>query len=123
VPLRLWASYAPRANARDQSFAERHPNMAFMHAFPGGVWDTKLASSSTSRMLRILAPFFTLYYRLTGVTTDVCGEFMWSALLGHASGGHLIGKQGDELPKRQDLEDKAARELLWAHTLTETRST
>jgi hypothetical protein len=96
--------------------------MAFMHAFPGGVWDTKLATHSPALPLRILAPLFTLYYRLTGVTSDVCGEYMWFALLGHKRGAYLIGAHGDEIPKRKDLEDKPTRDLLWEHTVKETKS-
>jgi hypothetical protein len=112
------AHQAPSYNdALIQSFAQRHPALSFVHAFPG-ITKTNLNSSSNSAILRVLGR---VSHALAQSAED-CGERMTWGLLNAREGWLRINERGEDIGTKGLYTSEEVNRALWEHTVKETRS-
>lgn len=77
-----------------EAFAERHPDLTFIHAFPGMVRTNILAASSTPLLKASSGILSLLTYPLSTAPED-CAEYMWHASLNHSKDAFRTGSKGE----------------------------
>ncbi|KAI0787243.1 NAD(P)-binding protein [Irpex lacteus] len=124
--LGLKKNYSPTAaakygwacsNAMVESFAEKYPNMSFVHAYPGFV-RTQLLNGGDDWKLRLLSPLTHILSWLVGVSPEACAEYMWHGLYASKAGWSRRDSHGEELdakPRSSEVKSK-----LWDHSLEVT---
>ena len=99
-------------------FSEQHPNVTFIHIYPGTV-DTPAMRPNwwMSIITTLLKPFIV-------ITPEVCAQFMLYPLLSpeFASGGYLLDQHAKKIAYPKNLEGDVATKV-WEHlvSVTETK--
>jgi hypothetical protein len=117
------ALQAPSYNdALIQSFAQRHPALSFVHAYPGFV-TTGLTTSSNSTAIR-WAGVLTLGIagRLFGTSAADCGEYLTYGLFNARAGWSRIDDKGEDIGRKALYTTEEINQALWDHSMKETRS-
>ncbi|KAL1697053.1 hypothetical protein GGG16DRAFT_84682 [Schizophyllum commune] len=102
-------------------FAELHPEMTFVHSYPGVVRTSILANAPSlalKALYYVLYPFMTLI----GHSAEDCAELMWYALYHSGPGVERINPEGESIGMTNYFGDEESKERLWEHTLEATRS-
>ncbi|CAE6416158.1 hypothetical protein ACGC1H_007207 [Rhizoctonia solani] len=101
-----------------EDFAAQHPDMAFIHAYPGIVRTPMLVGFHWS--INLLMPFI----RFVSVSPAECAQWMLYALLDpkFAKGPFFINNNAEDVgPNKHST--PALRKLVWEHTLKRTSET
>lgn len=104
-----------------QKFAELHPEVSFVHAYPGIV-KTDLLSNASSGMLKALHCIMDPFITLIGNTAEDCAELMWYAVYQSGPGFARINPKGENIGMKEYYGSEEAKELVWEHSLEVTRS-
>jgi hypothetical protein len=117
------ARQAPSCNdALIQSFAQRHPTLSFVHAYPGLV-NTGIATSSDSAIMRwIGGSMLGAASMLFGTSAADCGDRLTYGLFRAAAGWTRINEKGEDVGSKGLYTNEEVNKALWEHTLKETRS-
>ncbi|KAJ1311775.1 hypothetical protein OPQ81_010243 [Rhizoctonia solani] len=101
-----------------EDFAAQHPDMAFIHAFPGVVRTPMLTEFHWS--IKILMPLI----RMMSVSPAECAQWMLYALLDpkFAKGPFFINNHAEDVGANKNS-TPALRRLVWEHTLKRTSET
>ena len=102
-----------------QAFAERHPDLTFIHAYPGMVRTNILASSNTP-LLKASSGILSLLTYPVSTAPEDCAEYMWHALLNNSKGAFRTGSKGENLEKKNYFGTEEQRRKLWEHTIQAT---
>ncbi|OJT07407.1 Dehydrogenase/reductase SDR family member on chromosome X [Trametes pubescens] len=100
-----------------ESFAEQHPDIAFVHANPGGV-RTSLLEHAYPSLKRLSGAFDLLLYPFTNSAAD-CAEYMLYALLQSGNGASRRGSKGEDIGKWRYFGSDEARKAVWEHSKAE----
>ncbi|KAF8958568.1 NAD-P-binding protein [Flammula alnicola] len=101
-----------------EAYAEKAANLSLIHANPGFV-RTSLLASSPSFPLRILSSLALTLTRPLSISARECAEYMWNAAFTTASntpGAYRIGTKGENLEKKNYYGNDEQRRRLWEHT-------
>ncbi|GLB43104.1 putative KR domain containing protein [Lyophyllum shimeji] len=102
-----------------QEFAARNPGITFIHAYPGAV-RTSLMASSDSRWIRASSPLVLgLLYPFT-TSLHETGEYMLHGLLNRKEGFWRVGSRAEDLGMKNYFGSEEARKRLWEHTVKAT---
>ncbi|KAI5890555.1 NAD(P)-binding protein [Schizophyllum commune H4-8] len=104
-----------------EKFAELHPEVSFVHAYPGIV-KTDLLSNASSGMLKALHCIMDPFITLIGNTAEDCAELMWYAVYQSGPGFARINPKGEDIGMKEYYGSEEAKELVWEHSLEVTRS-
>lgn len=99
-------------------FAQREPEIAFTHIFPGNV-DTP-ALTPANPILRFIVFLLRPLVLLTTTTKETCAEFMLFALLNAEKGMYRRNQTGDDIGMEKFPQATDAQKLLWEHSIQET---
>ncbi|KDR79482.1 hypothetical protein GALMADRAFT_62896 [Galerina marginata CBS 339.88] len=101
-----------------ESFAQQAPNLTFIHAYPGTV-RTSLMASSPSPVMRGLSSVVLPLIRPMTVSGIECGQYMWNAIYNTATkpGVWRTGSNGEDLGKKRYFGDENQRNKVWEHTV------
>ncbi|KXN89254.1 Dehydrogenase/reductase SDR family member on chromosome X [Leucoagaricus sp. SymC.cos] len=99
-------------------FAERNPEVSFIHVFPGYVRTAALTIDHW--LATLLTPLLKLISYFFAVTPDVCAEHMLYALLDSTNGLSRRNEKGDDIGDKKFLHDESAQKKLWDHTVVST---
>ncbi|TRM70625.1 hypothetical protein BD626DRAFT_449240 [Schizophyllum amplum] len=102
-------------------FAARHPGIAFIQCYPGGV-RTSIVQNTDSYLIKTLAHVFYPLLRLITVSEEECGAYMTYALLHTKPGFTRVDGHGDDIGSPEYLGTEEQRKKLWAHTVEVTGS-
>ncbi|GLB40820.1 putative KR domain containing protein [Lyophyllum shimeji] len=102
-----------------QEFAARNPGITFVHAYPGGV-RTSILASSESWWIRASYPLVLgLTYPFT-TSLHETGEYMLHGLLNRKEGFWRVGSRAEDLGMKNYFGSEEARKRLWEHTVKAT---
>ncbi|KAL1695579.1 hypothetical protein GGG16DRAFT_45184 [Schizophyllum commune] len=104
-----------------EKFAELHPTISFVHAYPGIV-KTDLLSNASSPVLKALHCIMDPFITLIGNTAENCAELMWYAMYQSGPGFARINPKGENIGMNEYYGSEEAKELVWEHSLEVTRS-
>jgi hypothetical protein len=98
-------------------FAIRHPAIPFIHAYPGLV-RTSLLASSPSASIRYSNYIMNSVLRPLTVSAPDCAEYLWHGVYTNSSkpGAFRVGSCGEDLGKKNYHGDEEQRTRLWEHT-------
>ncbi|CAE6428542.1 unnamed protein product [Rhizoctonia solani] len=101
-----------------EDFAAQHPDMAFIHAFPGIVRTPMLTDFHWS--MKLLTPLI----HLISVSPAECAQWMLYTLLDpkFAKGSFFLNNHAEDVGANK-YSTPALRKLVWEHTLTRTSET
>ncbi|KAF5329449.1 hypothetical protein D9619_009165 [Psilocybe cf. subviscida] len=102
-----------------EQYALKAPNLAFIHAYPGAVRTTLLATSP-SLLLRMAAPLVPTLLRPFTVSPAECAENMWHAAFtttAGQAGAFRTGAKGENLGRWNYHGNAEQRQKLWDHTV------
>ncbi|KAF4618763.1 hypothetical protein D9613_009750 [Agrocybe pediades] len=101
-----------------ESFAQRSPKLTFIHAYPGIVRTTIMATSE-SWLLRSTSSLMVALTRPFSVSREECGEYMWHGAwsTANAPGAWRTGSLGEDLGKKNYYGDAEQMKALWDHTV------
>ncbi|KAF7314677.1 hypothetical protein MKEN_00941600 [Mycena kentingensis (nom. inval.)] len=103
-----------------QSFADRHPELSFVHSHPGVV-NTGLAKASDSRFLRLASSTILPLFSLFMYSAQTAGEYQLHGFLNAAPGAVRTNSKGEDIGLTKAYHgSKEAMEKLWKHTEEET---
>lgn len=102
-----------------QAFAEKQPNIAFTHIYPGVV-RTSLLYGSNDWKLRLLSPLTAVIGHLAGVSAEECAEYMWRGMYASRAGWSRRDDHGEEVKAKSSPYPPEAMDQLWEHTLKAT---
>ncbi|TFK91342.1 NAD(P)-binding protein [Polyporus arcularius HHB13444] len=100
-----------------QSFAEQHPDIAFIHSNPGVVRTQLLSRASWT--IRIFNPLLEVLAYPWLVSAEECAEYMLYGLFQSERGACRRGSKGDDIGT-SPLQEANIRMLVWDHTKEET---
>ena len=106
--------------ARTQSFAQKHPTIAFTHIAPGVVRTNLTHGQPGDWMLRAFTPLTTVLGYVAGISADDSGEYMWSGIHAGDKGMFRRGQRGEDIGDKKLFTSEDVLEKVWAHTLEET---
>jgi hypothetical protein len=93
-----------------------------VHAHPGFV-HTRLAATSNSRVLRMLAPLTGALAAFgAGQSPADCGARLTYALLRAGAGASRVTEKGEDAGTARLFTSADVNEKVWAHTVLETKS-
>lgn len=101
-----------------QEFAERDPDIAFIHAYPGAVRSSLMSSSESPLIRASSSVVMTLAYPLLTSVED-SGEYMLHGLLNATKGSFRVGSRGENMGLKRYFGSPEARKKLWEHTVSE----
>lgn len=102
-----------------QEFASGNPALTFIHAYPGAV-RTSLMASSDTKWIRASSPLaFGLLYPFT-TSLQETGEYMLHGLLNRKEGFWRVGSRAEDLGMKNYFGSEEARKKLWEHTVKAT---
>ncbi|KAH9931034.1 NAD-P-binding protein [Amylocystis lapponica] len=102
-----------------ESFAERQPDMSFVHAFPGLVRTPMLKSDHWA--LRPFSSLLTAAMYPVTVPAAACAEHLFWGLTQAQAGASRRNNKGDDIGKTRYYGTEEARDRLWEHTVSEMR--
>ncbi|KAJ6632537.1 hypothetical protein B0H10DRAFT_1772007 [Mycena sp. CBHHK59/15] len=100
-----------------EEFAQRDPEIAFTHVFPGFV-KTPLFSSNHWGV-RLVSPLVKPMVAMFAISPDVCAEYMLFALLTGEKGFMRRDDKGDDVGMKNYEGSADKRKKLWDHTIEE----
>ena len=103
---------------RLQSFAEQHPDIAFIHTDPGVVRDTQLLVRLHWSM-RVFGPLVMGLFRPWSVSPEECAEYTLYALFQSEKGECRRGSRGDDIGKSRLHDADDIRRRVWDRTKEE----
>ncbi|KII87958.1 hypothetical protein PLICRDRAFT_42507 [Plicaturopsis crispa FD-325 SS-3] len=101
-----------------EDFAGRHPDVAFTHAYPGGVRTPLLRTTKGVAKYTIGPVIHALLYPFT-ISQEESGEYMLRGLLSSEKGVNYKGSRAEDLG-RNPSSTPEARKKLWDHTVEAT---
>ncbi|KAF8066499.1 NAD(P)-binding protein [Lyophyllum atratum] len=115
------AFQAPTYNdLMQQEFAARNPGISFIHAYPGAV-RTSLMASSDSKWISASSPIVLgLLYPFT-TSLQETGDYMLHGLLNSKPGFLRLGSRSEDLGMKNYFGTDEARKLLWEHSIKTTQ--
>ncbi|KII87961.1 hypothetical protein PLICRDRAFT_112190, partial [Plicaturopsis crispa FD-325 SS-3] len=99
-------------------FAVRHPDIAFTHAYPGGVRTPMLRTTTGIARYTIGPVVHALLYPFT-LSQEESGDYMLRALLSSEKGANYKGSRAKN-SSRNPSSTPEARKKLWDHTVEAT---
>lgn len=104
-----------------QSFAEREPDIAFTHIWPGAVRTPLVQIGGPSWVSKPLKSLFHTLLTPFTVSPEECGEHMLWALLNGEKGAYQRDNKGDETGKKEYYSSDEAKARVWKHTEQEIK--
>jgi len=101
-----------------EAFADRHPNIPFIHAHPGYV-RTPIFHNSPSYLVKLTGFVIFTIGRLFTISSEECAEWMWSivATVNDGRGSYRMDPHGKDMGKTTKyFGDEEKRKGLWEHT-------
>ncbi|KAF9449429.1 NAD(P)-binding protein [Macrolepiota fuliginosa MF-IS2] len=102
-------------------FAERNPEISFIHIYPGFVDTAALAIDHW--LATLFYPLIRLFAWVMAVKPEICAEYMVYAILDSKQGLSRRNEKGDDIGDQNFPSAEGAQKKLWEHTVEATKST